>query len=99
MTIAKPGPIERDTVYVDDIVIASVGSRATREFRLACLLYTAAAFGVRINLKKGERGRRVTWIGCTIEVPVVNIIVILGISKQMIDQVMTTLHTWDQSRS
>jgi hypothetical protein len=51
---------------------------------------------VRINLKKGVRGRRV-WIGCTMEVPVVTAgepeVVILGISKQIIDQVLTMLHT------
>lgn len=61
-------------------------------------VHGSGVFGVRINLKKGERGRRVAWIGCTMEVPVVTAgepeVVILGISKQIIDQVLTTLHTW-----
>ena len=85
-------------VYVDDILLAALGDKDAREKRLAAVLYTAAAFGVQINLKKGERGRRVTWIGCTIEVPAVEIgepeVVVLGISKQMIDQVIVTLQTW-----
>ena len=53
-------------VYVDDVLIAALGGRALREKRLALLLYTAAAFVVRISMKKGERGRRITWIGCVI---------------------------------
>jgi len=85
-------------VYVDDILVAALGDRVTREAQLAMLLYTAAAFGVQISLKKGERGRRVTWIGCTIEVPVVEMeepeVVILGISKHMIEQVVVTLRSW-----
>ncbi len=85
-------------VYIDDIIIASLGCRAWREVHLASLLYTAAAFGVQISLKKGERGRRVQWIGCTIEVPETvkgeEEMVILGISKQMIDQILETLQVW-----
>ena len=85
-------------VYVDDILVAALGDRVTREAQLAMLLYTAAAFGVQISLKKGERGRRVTWIGCSIEVPVVEMeepeVVILGISRHMIEQVIVTLRSW-----
>ena len=36
--------------------MAALGNKRQRETKLAAVLYTAAAFGVRINLKKGERG-------------------------------------------
>eukprot|EP00435_Cladocopium_sp_Y103_P052211 s157_g16.t1 len=85
-------------IYVDDVLIAMLGDRAAREARLAMLLYTSAALGVQVNLRKGERGRRVTWIGCCLEVPTVELnepeIVILSISQQMIDQVLVTLRSW-----
>ena len=87
-------------VYIDDVIVASLGCRAWREVHLASLLYTAAAFGIQISLKKGERGRRVQWIGCTIEIPEVakgeQEVVVLGISKQMIDQVLETLRVWEK---
>ena len=44
-----------------------------------------------------ENVAAVTWIGCTIEVPVVTVnepeVVILGISRQMIEQVLETLRS------
>ena len=78
--------------------MAALGKREEREKRLSMLLHTAVAFGVRISRKKGERGRRVSGIGCVIEVPLVEMgepeVVTLSISKSMIDQVLTTLRTW-----
>ena len=55
-------------IYVDDLAIALQGPQQHRNYILACLLYTLAAFGVQTSLKKGERGRRVQWIGAMMEV-------------------------------
>ena len=86
-------------IYVDDLLVASLGCRAWRDVQFSAVLYTLAALGVRVNLKKGERGRRVQWIGCTIEVPEMNPegkddVVVLGLSQQMVEQVVETLKTW-----
>eukprot|EP00438_Fugacium_kawagutii_P000419 Skav229881 [mRNA] locus=scaffold247:354658:356938:+ [translate_table: standard] len=91
---------DRDTqlqVYVDDLLVAALGSREKREHILACWLYTLSAFGVQVNLKKGEGGRRVKWIGCQIEVPPPEgnpPVMVLGVAKQMIDQILEVLHSW-----
>ena len=45
-------------VYVDDILVAALRDRVTREAQLAMLLYTAAAFGVQISLKKGRKRQK-----------------------------------------
>ena len=55
-------------IYVDDLVVALQGPLQHRNYILASLLYTMAAFGVQTSLKKGERGRRVQWIGAMMEV-------------------------------
>ena len=66
---------------------------------MARILYTLAAFGVQISLKKGERGRRVQWIGCTIDVPPPDPstpdAVALSISPQMVDSILEILQQWD----
>ena len=58
-SIMDPSSVQLQ-VYVDDVLMAAIGPRPQRETKLAAALYTAAAFGVRVNLRKGERGRRVT---------------------------------------
>ena len=87
-------------VYIDDIIISCLGNLAWREVQLAAVLYTAAAFGVQISLKKGERGRKVQWIGCSLEVPEVegqeDEVLIMGLSKQMIEQVVEPLQEWSK---
>ena len=87
-------------IYVDDLLVASLGSRAWRDTQFSAVLYTLAALGVQVNLKKGERGTRVQWIGCTIEVPEANStrqeeqVMVLGLSQQMVNQVVETLKSW-----
>ena len=85
-------------VYIDDVIIGIMGDKDSRERLLACFLMTAAAFGVQINLKKGERGRRTQWIGCMIEVPPPELnhpdAVVLSVSAQMIETVLETLQSW-----
>ena len=87
-------------IYVDDLAVAALGCRAWRDTQMAAVLYTLAAMGVQVNLKKGERGTRVQWIGCAIEVVEVNPknhedqVVILGLSQLMVNQVVETLKSW-----
>lgn len=85
-------------VYIDDLIIVSLGCRPWRETRFGGLLYTAAAFGVQVSLKKGERGRLVKWIGCTFELPEVSPneeeMVAVITSQQMVEQTRQTLKQW-----
>eukprot|EP00435_Cladocopium_sp_Y103_P071373 s1543_g37.t1 len=80
-------------VYADAILIAALRDKASRESQLSMLLHTAAAFSVQVNLKKGERGRRVTHRGPGVELGEPEVI-ILSVPQQMIDEVSVTLRSW-----
>ena len=79
-------------VYVDDILIAFAGDRSRRESMLALTLYTLASFGIQLSLNKGERGRRLQWIGTTFEIDGTNLR--LGVPEKMISEVKTALDEW-----
>ena len=96
-SLARPSEAQLQ-VYIDDVIIGLTGDKDSREQLLACFLMTAAAFGVQINLKKGERGRRTQWIGCTIEVPLAEgtqpDTVVLSVASQMVESVVEALTSW-----
>ena len=56
------------------------------------MLYVLAAFGEQVAMAKGERGRRITWIGTTFELKAHK--VILGTPKKMVDEIKATLTQW-----
>ena len=49
-------------VYIDDVALMLRGSKEFRNLQLSKVLYVLAAFGVQLSMRKGERGRFVTWI-------------------------------------
>ena len=50
-------------IYVDDLLLMIAGNRKGREHLLSMNLYTLGVLGMMLSLHKGERGRRVIWIG------------------------------------
>ena len=53
------------------------------------VLYLLAAFGVQVATHKGERGRRVQWIGTTMELTSHHILI--GTPPKMIEEIKTTM--------
>ena len=79
-------------VYVDDVLIAFAGERSRREAMLALVIYTLAAFGIQLSLGKGERGKRLQWIGTTFEIDGTK--VKLGVPEKMVQEVQKALEEW-----
>ena len=49
--------------YIDDPLMALVGSRQRRIRNLSLILLTLGALGIRLAWHKGARGCKITWIG------------------------------------
>lgn len=79
-------------VYIDDIALMIRGTTEQRNLQLSKVLYVLAAFGVQIAMHKGERGKRVTWIGTTFELHSHE--VILGTPGKMVLEMQETLAAW-----
>ena len=79
-------------VYIDDIALMIRGTAEQRNLQLSKVLYVLAAFGVQIAMHKGERGKRVTWIGTTFELHSHE--VILGTPRKMVLEMQETLAAW-----
>ena len=79
-------------VYIDDILGVLAGPIEHRQKLLAMALYTLGAFGINISLRKGERGRRLKWIGVTYDLDYPNKMV-LGIPQKMVDELKLLLET------
>ena len=79
-------------IYVGDLVIALQGPQQHRNYILSCLLCTLAAFGVQTSLKKGERGRRVQWIGAMMEVW--HHQVTLALPRKLKDDLLEVMTEW-----
>eukprot|EP00435_Cladocopium_sp_Y103_P022173 s2755_g5.t1 len=80
-------------VYIDDVALIVRGTRHLRNMHLAKVLYVLAAFGVRVAMQKGERGRWVQWIGTTFELQPHKLI--LGTPRKMIMEIKETLAAWE----
>ena len=79
-------------VYIDDVALMIRGSKELRTLQLAKFLYVLAAFGVQISMNKGERGKRVTWIGTTFELLPNE--VILWTPRKLVLEIQETLAAW-----
>ena len=79
-------------VYIDDILGVLTGPIEHRQKLLAMALYTLGAFGINVSLGKGERGRRLKWIGVTYDLDYPNTVV-LGIPQKMVDELKVLLET------
>eukprot|EP00435_Cladocopium_sp_Y103_P012061 s4633_g3.t1 len=79
-------------IYVDDFLMVAKGPRALREHLLAMAIYTLSAVGMMLSLKKGERGRRVVWIGTSIELQ--DDLVCFGVPEKMCSEVLQALEAW-----
>ena len=90
-------------IYVDDVFLAIMGPLLHRHVCLSAALYTAAAFGIQISLHKGEKGSRVQWIACSIEIfedkkKHEEAELVLGVFAQMITQVSEALKSWSSNK-
>ena len=84
-------PWEMQTqVYIDDILGVLAGPIEHRQKILSLALYTLGAFGINVSLAKGERGRRLKWIGVTYDLDYPNM-VILGIPQKMVEEIKMLL--------
>lgn len=79
-------------VYIDDVALAIRGCKELHNLQLAKVLYVLSAFGVQISMSKGERGKRVTWIGTTFELQPNE--VILGTPRKLVMENQETLAAW-----
>lgn len=79
-------------MYIDDVALAIRGCKELRNLQLAKVLYVLSAFGVQISMGKGERGKRVTWIGTTFELQPNE--VILGTPRKLVMENQETLAAW-----
>lgn len=77
-------------VYIDDILGVLAGPIELRQKLLSLVLYTLGAFGVNVSPGKGERGRRLRWIGVTYDLDYPNQVV-LGIPQKMVDEIKMLL--------
>ena len=78
-------------VYID-VAFMLRGPLETRNLQLAKVLYVLAAFEVQVAMGKGERGRRVQWIGTTFEIHTHE--VVIGTPQTMVQEVKETLANW-----
>lgn len=65
------------------------GSPELRNLQLSKVLCVLAAFGVQVAMPKGERGRRVQWIGTTFELHAKEIV--LGTPQKKPREIKETL--------
>jgi len=55
-------------IYVDDPCATISGTRAERDLITAVVIFVWRCLGFPLSFAKGQRGRKVTWIGCTLSV-------------------------------
>ena len=79
-------------VYIDDILGVMAGPIEHRQKLLSMVLYTLGAFGINVSLGKGERGRRLKWIGVTYDLNYPST-VILGIPQKMVDEIKSLVES------
>ena len=54
--------------YVDDPLAGVFGSRAERRLYITMMVLVWRALGFKLAFPKGQNGRKVTWIGGTLEI-------------------------------
>eukprot|EP00435_Cladocopium_sp_Y103_P073963 s637_g46.t1 len=81
-------------IYIDDLALLIRGTLEERNVELAKVLYLLAAFGVQVATHKGERGKRVQWIGTTFELS--THYVTLGAPEKMVREIKETLADWEK---
>ena len=57
------------------------------------MIYVFSAFGVQLSMEKGERGKRVVWIGTEFELFPDK--VVLGTPRKVVEDICDTLKAWD----
>ena len=83
-------------IYIGDVLLTIRGPEEERNLQVSKVLYLLAAFGVQVATHKGERGRRVQWIGTTMELTSHHILI--GTPPKMIEEIKTTMANWDDKR-
>ena len=60
---------------------------------LGMILYTMAALGFKVSIKKGERAKQVTWIG--VRFTLLEDAVVLTLPEKFINELVETLRSWE----
>eukprot|EP00435_Cladocopium_sp_Y103_P068083 s608_g31.t1 len=80
--------------YMDDPVLVFMTSLKDREEALSLILYTAQVFGLQLAYNKAERGRRINWIGVTVEIDVEAREILLVPPAKLVEGVLKELRSW-----
>lgn len=64
----------RMEVYVDDPALAICGTRAERDLEIAIVVLAWRALNLNLAFQKGQRGRVVEWIGCSLAVNALGVV-------------------------
>ena len=83
----------RHQIYLDDSLWLLQGTLQRRTEVLAFVLYTMAALGFNLSIRKGERGSRVTWSG--IEFHLGDNHVLLTLPEKFINDLQEKVKAWD----
>ena len=88
-------PVDRGQhqVYLDDSFWMLQGTLQERNTALAFILYTMAALGLEVSIKKGERGAQVTWAGLHFRL-VNKDEMLLTLPEKFLSDLQTTLEGW-----
>ena len=83
----------RHQIYLDDSLWLLQGTLQRRNEVLAFVLYTMAALGFNLSIRKGERGSRVTWSG--VEFHLGDNHVLLTLPEKFINDLQEKVKAWD----
>ena len=89
-----PADEMQSQLYMDDPLWMLQGPRWRRRENLALILYMCGALGVKLQFRKGFRGTDAVWIGVRMELKLAEDVVILSIPPKMMNEVKTTLESW-----
>ena len=81
-------------LYMDDPLFAIIGPKGSRRGVLAMLLYTAAAMGIQLAFRNGERGLRICWIGVQLEIVANRALLLLTVPEKVVNELLAKMKEW-----
>ena len=83
----------RHVTYLDDSIWVLQGDLQTRNLVLSMILYTMAALGFKVSIKKGERAPQVVWIG--VQFNLHHDAVVLTLPDKFMKELVRLLKSWE----